>query len=182
MGTPAADEGAMLELVDKVPEKARIVFVGINPAIRSAEVGHYYAHPSNQFWNLLSKSGIAPRPVTAVDDDWLMTQGFGFTDVVKRPTVGVGDIAGHEYGQAPDRIQQIIDSIQPRVMAFVSKTAARAYLGVGPGETIAYGPSHAVGKTQIWFLPSTSGQSFRDSSLEQKLAEFRRLAAFLGGA
>src|SRR3989442_1576451 len=33
-----------------------LVFVGINPGERSAERGHYYAHPGNAFWRELSAS------------------------------------------------------------------------------------------------------------------------------
>lgn len=168
-----------LQLVDKVPRNARVVFVGINPAIRSATVGHYYAHPTNLFWRLLSESGIAPRPVTHIDDDWLATQGFGFTDVAKRPTVGAKDVSAEEYAQAPDRIQQILADVQPDVMAFVSKRAARAYLGISDAEPLQYGPSHHVGRTQVWFLPSTSGQSYADTTYAEKLEEFKRLAAHL---
>ena len=37
----------------------RVAFVGHNPAIYSAEAGHYYARPGNVFWRQLSASGIA---------------------------------------------------------------------------------------------------------------------------
>lgn len=166
-----------LQLVDKVPQGARVVFVGINPAIRSATVGHYYAHPSNKFWELLSESGIAPREVTYKDDDWLTTQGFGFTDVAKRPTIGAGDLNRFDYEDSVARIKDIGGRV--KVVAFVSKFAARAYLGVADA-TIRYGPVKLdVGGAQAWFLPSTSGQSYRDTTPGQKLAEFKRLAQYL---
>ena len=41
----------------------RMVFIGYNPAIYSAEHGHYYARPGNMFWRQLSASGLAGREV-----------------------------------------------------------------------------------------------------------------------
>jgi TDG/mug DNA glycosylase family protein len=168
-----------LQLADKVPLDARLVFVGINPAIRSAQVGHYYAHPSNKFWQLLSDSSLAPRRVQAHDDDWLTSQGFGFTDVAKRPTVGAGDLARADWQDARARIMAIGSRPDCQVVAFVSKFAARAFLG--DDVAIVYGPAAGidVGGAMAWYLPSTSGQSYRDTSYEQKLAEFTRLATWL---
>lgn len=168
-----------LQLADKVPPNAQVVFVGINPAIRSAQVGHYYAHPSNQFWNLLSESGIAPRRVTAVDDDWLATQGFGFTDVAKRPTVGANDLHQKDFFDTVARVQSI--GSRAKIVAFVSKFAARTYWGWSADMPVVYGPSKTaqVGSAMAWYLPSTSGQSYRDTTYEQKLAEFTRLADFI---
>ena len=31
----------------------RVLFVGINPSLRSAEVGHHFARPGNRFWPTL---------------------------------------------------------------------------------------------------------------------------------
>jgi G:T/U-mismatch repair DNA glycosylase len=38
----------------------RVLFVGINPSLRSAEVGHHFARPGNRFWPTLF-AGFTPR-------------------------------------------------------------------------------------------------------------------------
>ncbi len=49
----------------------RLVFIGYNPAIYSAEAGHFYARAGNQFWRHLSESGLAGRTVRPEDDQLL---------------------------------------------------------------------------------------------------------------
>ena len=63
-----------------------IVFVGINPGLQSARVGHYFATPTNRFWTALNRSGLLTEPLDAGTDDQVLRQGIGFTDVVKRPS------------------------------------------------------------------------------------------------
>ena len=44
-----------------VGPRPRILFVGINPSLRSAEVGHHFAGPGNPFWRLLHAAGLISR-------------------------------------------------------------------------------------------------------------------------
>lgn len=167
---------SQLQLADKVPPNLHTLFVGINPAIRSAQLGHYYAHPSNMFWRLLTASSVAPRAVTATDDDWMVKHGFGFTDVAKRPTSNAGELAKHEFEAARRRLEQFVKRLQPRTIAFVSKRAARAFLQVGADVPIRYGQyDQSFHGSAVWFLPSTSGQSFADTSFQEKVRAFERL-------
>lgn len=166
-----------LELRDKILPRVHTIFVGINPAIRSAEVGHYYAHPSNMFWQLVRTSGLSPIGVEDVNDDYLVKMGFGFTDVAKRPTAHASELQQHEFKDARQRMAELCQKHRPQVLVFVSKTAARAFEGVG---NVTYGPQPGkfLGAT-VWFLPSTSGQSRGDSDFWAKLTEFTRLAEYL---
>lgn len=168
-----------LTLRDKVPRRAHTIFVGINPAIESARQGHYYAHPTNAFWRILSDSGIAPRKLTAKDDDWMVRNGFGFTDVAKRPTIGAGDLDRSEWIDLHSRLNQIMVKDTVRTMVFVSKYAARAFLGKPMSHPIKYGEHRPYSEDgpSIWFVPSTSGQSYRDTTYDQKVSVFSELAA-----
>lgn len=167
----------MLELLDKIPEGVHTIFVGINPAIRSAEVGHYYAHPSNMFWQLVRSSGLSPPGAVDVNDDFLVKLGFGFTDVAKRPTARASQLQDHEFCDARQRMVELCQKHRPKVLVFVSKTAARAF---EQGDYVRYGPQPGkfLGAT-VWFLPSTSGQSRGDSDYLEKHGEFTRLANWL---
>ena len=179
-GSRTVQKSAALELPDKVPARAHTIFVGINPAIRSAEVGHYYAHPTNRFWALVRESGIAPQALDATYDDVMVKRGFGFTDVAKRPTIAATDLADHEFSKAPDRLEKLVASIRPKTIVFVSKRAARAFLNVPAAHPIRYGKQRqTIGATIVWFLPSTSGQSYGDGDYQSKLREFKRLRRHL---
>ena len=45
-------------LRDVLTPRPRMLFVGINPSLRSEEVGHHFAGPGNPFWRLLYAAGM----------------------------------------------------------------------------------------------------------------------------
>jgi G:T/U-mismatch repair DNA glycosylase len=107
----------------------------------------------------------------------LVLLGFGFTDVAKRPTVGASDLEAQEFEQARERLTALIIAKKPRTVVFVSKVSARAFLGEGPNTQIKYGQqTETYHGATIWFVPSTSGQSYADTTYEEKLALFRQLS------
>ena len=86
-------------LRDRIRPGVRVLFVGINPGVRSALTGHHFAGFSNRFWKLLFHSGLVPEPLTCVDDDRLPEWGYGITNVVSRPTPGIDTLTREEYEQ-----------------------------------------------------------------------------------
>ena len=46
----------------------RVLFVGINPGVRSALTGHHFAGYSNRFWKLLDESKLVDEPIGFADD------------------------------------------------------------------------------------------------------------------
>ena len=69
----------------------RVLFVGINPGLRSAALGHYYAGHANRLWRLLHDARLVPERLTRRDDARMVEWGFGLTNLALRPTRGVGD-------------------------------------------------------------------------------------------
>ena len=74
----------------------RVLFVGINPGIRSAETGHHFAGYSNRFWKLLFDPSSCPKPIDWRDDDRLPEWGFGITNLVARATPGIDTLSREE--------------------------------------------------------------------------------------
>ena len=70
----------------------RVLFVGINPGVRSAPTGHHFAGYSNRFWKLLHESRLVPEPLTFEEDGRLPEFGFGITNLVARPSPGIDDL------------------------------------------------------------------------------------------
>ncbi|HKT81630.1 MAG TPA: uracil-DNA glycosylase family protein, partial [Vicinamibacterales bacterium] len=64
-------------LRDRVASPMRVLFVGINPGVRSAAIGHHFAGYSNRFWPLLHDSGLTPELLKAEDDRRLAEWSFG---------------------------------------------------------------------------------------------------------
>src|SRR5436190_15989003 len=76
-------------LRDRITPGVRVLFVGINPGVRSALTGHHFAGFSNRFWKLLYESRLVPEPITYLDDDRLAEFGYGITNICARATPGI---------------------------------------------------------------------------------------------
>jgi len=103
-----------------------VLFVGINPGVRSALTGHHFAGFSNRFWKLLYQSRLVPEPVTYVDDDRLPEWGFGITNVVARATPGIDELKPEEYVAGRLRLRAKVRRHRPEIVAFVGITVYRA--------------------------------------------------------
>jgi double-stranded uracil-DNA glycosylase len=66
--------------------RLRVIFVGINPSLRSAEVGHHFARPGNRFWPTLHAAGLTPRRLRREEDHELPSHGIGVTNLATRAT------------------------------------------------------------------------------------------------
>ena len=71
----AGPDAAAAGLPDYIESDVQVLFVGINPGLRSAAVGHHFAGYSNRFWKVLYRSGLVPQPLTYSDDRRLPSWG-----------------------------------------------------------------------------------------------------------
>ena len=71
----------MEKLPDQFQDHLRLVFVGTAASQRSADLGHYYAHPGNRFWRTIHEVGITPRRYQPHEFPDLLKLGIGFTDL-----------------------------------------------------------------------------------------------------
>jgi TDG/mug DNA glycosylase family protein len=115
-------------LRDRVRLPVRLLFVGINPGVRSALSGHHFAGYSNRFWKLLYDSKLVPEPITYSDDDRLPAWGYGVTNLVPRPTPGIDTLRPDEYVAGLRVLRRKVRRWRPPVVAFVGVTAYRAVL------------------------------------------------------
>jgi double-stranded uracil-DNA glycosylase len=193
----------LLRLRDRIRPGVRILFVGINPGVRSAITGHHFAGFSNRFWKLLYDSRLVPVPITYQDDDRLPEWGYGITNIVPRATPGMNDLRPEEYRAGARVLLRKVKRYEPGILALVGVTVWRALLeamdqpqsrtrvvtlglqnGAGgavlkPGRTGARGPQHAFpawwgGRTRIFVLPNPSGRN-ANYSYEEMLAAFTAL-------
>jgi TDG/mug DNA glycosylase family protein len=168
-----------------------VLFVGINPGVRSALTGHHFAGFSNRFWKLLSESRLVPEPITFEADRRLPEFGFGITNLVARPSPGIDDLAPSEYVDGWDILEKKIRRYRPEVVALVGVTLYRAIEPLMAGDVdrktraamkarpIALGPQPAViHGARIFVLPNPSGRNANFSYAEM-LASFRVLRRHL---
>ena len=157
----------------------RILFVGINPGIRSSATGHHFAGHSNRFWKLLFESGLVPEPITCEQDRRLPEWGFGITNLVPRPTPGIDTLRPEEYVAGAVALRRKIRRVKPEVVALVGVTLFRTVFGRRAGAPIALGlqPERLEG-ARVFVLPNPSGRNANFSYAEM-LAAFRRLRQWL---
>src|SRR5215510_6102481 len=100
---PAA---ALPPLRDRIKPGVRVLFVGINPGVRSALTGHHFAGFSNRFWKLLYDSRLVPEPITFEHDDRLPELGYGITNICARATPGIDTLLPHEYVEGRRKLRR----------------------------------------------------------------------------
>jgi TDG/mug DNA glycosylase family protein len=166
-------------LRDRVRPPVRVLFVGINPGIRSAETGHHFAGYSNRFWKLLSESKLVPEPIGFAEDERLPEWGFGITNLVPRPTPGIDTLRPDEYVAGAKMLRRKIRRWKPEVVAFVGVTLYRVMFAKRASEPIGLGlQGDELEGARVFVLPNPSGRN-ANYSYQEMLAAFRGLRTWL---
>ena len=179
-----------LRLRDRIAPGLRVLFVGINPGVRSALTGHHFAGFSNRFWKLLTESKLVPEPITYEDDARLLEWGYGVTNLVARPSPGIDDLKPAEYIEGWTLLERKIKRYRPTVVALVGVTLYRAImplLGDPPElrQRARVHPERVVGLrreiihgARLFVLPTPSGRNANFTQAEM-LEAFRSLKRFV---
>jgi double-stranded uracil-DNA glycosylase len=167
----------MPKLRDVLPPHPQVLFVGINPSLRSAQVGHHFAGPSNPFWRLLHTAGIVPAELTYADDRKLADYGLALTNLCARATRSAAELERDEIQRGKRTVLRKIARLQPDVVAFVGASIYRyfcldvASLGVGP-------KAETIRGARVFVLPNPSGLNANFPGFKDKLVWFERLREF----
>ena len=156
----------------------RVLFVGINPGIRSSLTGHHFAGFSNRFWKLLFESRLVPKPIAFTDDDRLPEWGYGITNIVPRPTPGIDTLRPEEYVAGRTRLRAKVRRHRPAVVALVGLTVFRAMFPERKGPVSLGLQEERLGDSAVFVLPNPSGRNANFSYAEM-LAAFRALRRYV---
>jgi double-stranded uracil-DNA glycosylase len=166
-------------LRDHVGPGVRVLFVGINPGIRSAEVGHHFAGYSNRFWKLLYEADLVPEPIGTWDDHRLPEWGFGITNLIPRATRGIDSLRSEEYVAGTRVLRRKVRRWKPKIVAFVGVTLYRSVFGRPASVPVTLGPqTERFEGARVVVLPNPSGRNANHSYAEM-LRAYRALATFL---
>jgi double-stranded uracil-DNA glycosylase len=177
-------------LPDLLREGLDIVFVGINPGLYSVRQGHYFARRGNRFWPAFSCStlsrgarrGLGAPVLGPTHDAALLDYGFGFTDVVKRPTGNAGELMIGELAAAAPFLFEKLLTHRPRVACFHGLTGYRPFARVAFADDRSppeLGPQpHTIGRARIFVVPNPSPANAHFTPTQQA-GWYDRLAAFL---
>jgi TDG/mug DNA glycosylase family protein len=160
-------------LRDRIKPGVRVLFVGINPGMRSAQTGHHFAGYSNRFWKLLFDSGLVPEPIDWQLDDRLPEWGFGITNLVARETPGINALNREECIAGVDVLRRKVRRFRPEIVAFVGVSLYRWVFPTKHPVSLGLQQERFEG-AEVFVLPNPSGRNANFSYAEM-LAAFRRL-------
>lgn len=88
----------------------RAVFVGLNPAPISVQRGHYYqGRLGKRFWSRLREHHAELNLVDGLEDRSAFEYGYGFADLVRRPTRSARELTSEEKRAA---VSDLIDRLK----------------------------------------------------------------------
>jgi TDG/mug DNA glycosylase family protein len=165
-----------LRLEDRIGPGIIVLFVGINPGVRSATIGHHFAGFSNRFWKLLFDARLVSERLRAEDDERLPEFHYGITNLVPRPTPGIDTLRPAEYVDGLEALKEKVRRWKPRLVAFVGVTLFRSVFGVPSGKPVSLGLQRRerFEGARVFVLPNPSGRN-ANFSYPEMLRAFRRL-------
>ena len=169
-----------LRLEDRIGPGIIVLFVGINPGVRSATIGHHFAGFSNRFWKLLFDARLVPERLRPEDDERLPEFHYGITNLVPRPTPGIDTLRPAEYVDGLEALKAKVRRWKPPVVAFVGVTLFRSVFGVPSGQPVSLGLQRRerFEGARVFVLPNPSGRN-ANFSYEEMVRAFRRLKAYV---
>jgi TDG/mug DNA glycosylase family protein len=165
-------------LDDIVGRRPALVLVGINPSLRSAEVGHHFAGKGNPFWRLLFASGLVPEELTCESDHRLPEFGIALTNLSARPTRTAAELTAAEIEEGCAVLERKLDRLRPRVVGFVGLGVYQSYFrkkhsgGAGAKDEVIAG-------ARVFVVPNPSGLNASFPGFADKLVWFSALADFI---
>lgn len=160
---------------DLIAPNLAVLFVGINPGLYSAAVGHHFARPGNRFWPTLHLVGYSRKLLSPFQERELLGMGYGITNLVARATGNADELTAEELTTGARILMRKVRRLQPAVVAFLGISAYRVAfhrLQARFGEQ-----EERIGASRVWILPNPSGLN-----AHYQLPELARLYAELRGA
>ncbi|GAB2525378.1 G/U mismatch-specific DNA glycosylase [Microbacterium petrolearium] len=171
---------------DLMPERPRLVFVGINPGLWTAATGAHFAHPGNRFYPALAAAGILPRVpeitpegFAVADRRMILDAGIGVSNLVHRATARADELTREELVTGAARLEDDARRWGAPVIAVVGLTAYRQ--GFGRPRAAAGRQPERLGPSELWVVPNPSGLNAHDTvaTLAAAYAEPARAAGVI---
>jgi TDG/mug DNA glycosylase family protein len=170
-------------LPDLLGPDTRLLFVGINPGLRTVAVQAHFGRRGNRFYPALFRAGIVDRLIDAADGflagdrQLLLDRGIGITNLVPGATARADELGPAELLAGGLELVRTVERVKPQVVAVLGITAYRTAFG-RPGAVVGRQPEDLAG-AQLWVVPNPSGLNAH-SSLTDLAAAYREVAVAAG--
>ena len=149
------------EVPDLVGPDTRLLFVGINPGLRTAAIQTHFGKPGNRFWPALLRAGVIEEPVDVTEpmsDEVkarLVARGLGISNLVRRATARADELTSEELREGAAHLVSLVERLRPRVVAVLGVTAYRTAFA-RPRAPVGRQPG-GLGPADLWVVPNPSG-------------------------
>jgi TDG/mug DNA glycosylase family protein len=170
-------------LPDLLGPDTRLLFVGINPGLRTVAVQAHFGRRGNRFYPALFQAGIVDHVIDAADgflaDDrqLLLDRGIGITSLVPGATARADELSPAELLAGGVELVRTVERVKPQVVAVLGITAYRMAF-VRPKAAVGRQPEDLAG-AQLWVVPNPSGLNAH-SSLADLAAAYHEVAVAAG--
>lgn len=161
-------------VADVIAPDLRVLFVGINPGLYTAAIGHHFGRPGNRFWPALYAAGFTDRLLSPYEERELLQWGYGITNLAPRATAGANDLSVDELLQGGQVLAEKVRAYRPKALAVLGISAYRiAFQQL----KAALGPQpEPLGGAPVWVLPNPSGLNahYPPDALARLFAELKQ--------
>ncbi|WP_234989291.1 uracil-DNA glycosylase family protein [Demequina sp. NBRC 110052] len=160
-------------LRDVMPEHPRAVIVGLNPSPVSVAAGHYYQGQVGQRQlRRLAAAGLFSLPDgERTFEAAALAAEVGFTDIVKRPTVGEKDLVPGELEHGRSLLASKLGELEVPLVVCVFRQPVEALLG----RSAAGGPGLQEARTawgaQVFRMPGPYDAAAKASAVMGELVD-----------
>src|SRR3954454_16324390 len=99
---------------DLIAPGLKVLFVGINPGLYSAAVGHHFGRPGNRFWPALFASGFTPRLLSPFEERELLALRLGISNFVSRASARADELTPEDLRAGASILLGKVREYQPR--------------------------------------------------------------------
>ncbi len=142
-------------VADVIAPGLDVLFVGINPGLYTAAIGHHFGRPGNRFWPALHASGFTPRLLSPFEERELLHWKLGITNIVARATARADELTDAELLAGAEVLRRKVRRLAPRFVAVLGVTAYRTAFARPKAATGRQ--SEALEGSVVWVLPNPSG-------------------------
>lgn len=140
---------------DVIASGLKVLFVGINPGLYTAAIGHHFGRPGNRFWPTLYAAGFTERLLSPYEEYELLSMGYGITNLVSRATATADELSEEELVEGGRKLAQRVLEWQPRIAAVLGIGAFQHAFG-RPKAALGL-QTETIGDAKLWVLPNPSG-------------------------
>ncbi len=172
-------------LPDYLAPGLRIISVGLNPSPNSVRSRYPYATPQNRFWRALNRSQLVSAnypPGVAAMERLLAAEKIGFTDVVKRPSRGAGDLKAADFREWAPVARAKLQALAPQVVWFQGKISYRNFMQHAEGirlKALDWGAQPRLSTGAAVFVTPNPSAANAAYSLDDIISWMDRLALFV---